>query len=305
MAAQTGDSGPEILGQVMFYNRIEPLSLEKHGRLGAKQIDRPFAFLGGQDVVPITVNEFAVAGACYPLIFAGDEKTPLAIMGIRSGENLFVSAAGDVDPEVYIPAFVRRYPFVFAADQGGSDDMLVCIDPTAPMIGENTEAPFFMDGKPSQFMENAIDFLKEFDRCGHATQIFVKTLVDMDLLEKKSTVISNINDKGEKAEVTADYYGVSEEKLNALPLEKFNQLREMNMVGPIYAHLVSLLTWQRLLYRAAARDRAQRPLGAAPANGASRAASAVPLGAAPPPPVSATPTPREPSPPPKKKGLFG
>jgi hypothetical protein len=320
MAAQTSGSEPQVTGQVMFYKQIEPLSAEKHRTLGAKQIERPFSFLADQDVVPLTVNEFPFAGGSYPIIFAGPEKMPLAVMGIRGGENLFV-ANGEVDPEVYLPAFVRRYPFVFATDQNGSGDMLVCIDRLAPMIGENTEAPFFIGDQPSQFMANAIEFLKEFDLCGQATQIFVKTLMDMDLFEKKQTVISNVNEKGESAQVTADYYAVSEEKLVALPADKFNALREMNMIGPIYAHLVSLLSWPRVLYRAAARDRAGMPLAAFPI-AASQAASQVaakpaapPMAATPTPPrpVSVAPTPpREPPKPPekppevkKKKGLFG
>ncbi|MEJ0022312.1 MAG: SapC family protein [Alphaproteobacteria bacterium] len=307
MAAQSSGSEPEITGQVLFYRQIEPLSYEKHGRLGAKQIERPFAFLGAQDVVPITANEFPVASACYPLIFAGPEKTPLAVMGIRSGENLFVSLEGDVDPEVYLPAFARRYPFVFATtDKSPEEELLVCIDPTAPMIGENTDTPFFTaDKQLSPLTQNAIEFLKEFDRCGAATTIFVRTLQEMDLFEQKSTVISNLNEKGEKAHVTADYFGVSEDKLNALPADKFNQLREMNMVGPIYAHLVSLLMWPRLLHRAAMRDRAAQglstPLGQTPAVNLPRAAPATPK-----PPIAASvPPPREPTPPPKKKGLFG
>jgi hypothetical protein len=149
----------ELTGNVMFYKQPEPLSLERHRTLGAKRVDKPFQFLGSSHVVPITVNEFGVAAGSYPVIFAGDKKTPLAVMGIRGGENVFVDRGGELDPEVYLPAFVRRYPFVFASD-GTSDRLLVCIDRAAPMIGENPEVPFFNGDEPSQYTQDAIEFCK-------------------------------------------------------------------------------------------------------------------------------------------------
>jgi hypothetical protein len=138
MSAGLGGEAP-LSGQVMFYRQPEPLSLERHRNLGAKRIERPFAFLLQAHVVPITVNEFGVAAGSYPVIFAGADKTPLAVMGARAGDNVFVSPNGEVDPEAYLPAFVRRYPFVFAADNAG-DRLVLCVDrprvsdPTRPRL---------------------------------------------------------------------------------------------------------------------------------------------------------------------------
>jgi hypothetical protein len=235
---------------VLFYRKPEPLSIEKHRGLGAKRIDRPFQFLFGSHVVPITVNEFAVAACSFPVIFAGENKTPLAVMGARGGENVFVNPVGDVDPECYLPAFVRRYPFVFAADEQG-ERMLVCIDRAAPMIGENPEVPFFEGDQPSQYTQDAIEFCKEFERHRRSTEEFVNQLRDFDLFEEKSISINNRTPQGEEETVkVADYFAVSEEKLNALPNDKAMRLRELNMYGPIYAHLISLLTWPKIIQRA-------------------------------------------------------
>jgi hypothetical protein len=291
MTAQASGAEPELTGQVMFYRQPEPLSLEKHRQLGAKRIERPFQFLVGSHVVPLTVNEFGVAAGSFPIIFAGPEKTPLAVMGARSGENVFISANGDVDPEVYLPAFVRRYPFVFATDQG-TENMLVCIDRAAPMIGENPEIPFFNGDQPSQYTQDAIEFLKEFERHRQASEFFVKALQELDLFEEKSVSISNRDEKGAEQQVkVADYFAVSEEKFNALPADKFNELREKGMLAPIYAHLISLLTWPRLIHRALLMNATAQ--GAPQSNGASNGASkgATPLGN--------TPKPEE-----KKKGKF-
>ena len=85
---------PELTGQVMFYRRPEPLSLEKHRDLGVKQIAAPFSFLRTAHAVPITVSEFGVAATCFPIIFVGNDRTPVAVMGVRQNENEYVDAAG-------------------------------------------------------------------------------------------------------------------------------------------------------------------------------------------------------------------
>ena len=124
---------PHITGQVLFYKDPQPLSAENHGGLGVKQIAEPFAFLREAHAVPVTVTEFGVSAASYPIIFVGDERTPVAVMGVRQGQNLFVDKNGFVFEDYYIPAFVRRYPFVFAADES-SDRLLLCVDRQAPMV---------------------------------------------------------------------------------------------------------------------------------------------------------------------------
>ena len=122
---------PELTGQVMFYKRPEPLSLEKHRNLGVKQVAAPFSFLKTAHAVPITVSEFGVAATCFPIIFVGPDKTPVAVMGVRQNENEYVDANGQPDPDTYLPAFARRYPFVFASDPK-SDKLLLCVSQVFP-----------------------------------------------------------------------------------------------------------------------------------------------------------------------------
>jgi SapC len=255
----TAEEQPELSGKVLFYQNPEPLSAERHRHLGAKRVDKPFQFLIGTHVVPITVNEFGIAACSYPVIFAGPEKTPLAVMGARGGENVFVNPNGDVDPEVYLPAFARRYPFVFASDSS-NENMLVCIDRAAPMIGENPEIPFF-EGEPPQptkYTQDAIEFLKEFERHRQATEFFVKAIEEAGLFEEKSVALTQQDEQGQDQRVTiADYYAISEEKLNALSPEKFQELREKGCIAPAYAHLISLLSWPKIIQRALTIAQAQ------------------------------------------------
>ena len=156
-SAGAGDQ--QTLGQILFYRQLEPLSVEKHRALGVSQVPNPFSFLSDTHLVPLTVDEFGLAAVCYPIIFDTQSKTPLAVMGLRPGMNVFLGADGSLDPEVYLPAFARRYPFlpVMAptgqqqpAPQGQDGDrVLVCIDRAAKMLSSTPELPFFEGDQPS------------------------------------------------------------------------------------------------------------------------------------------------------------
>jgi hypothetical protein len=242
MSAGTGGDN-QLSGQVMFYRQPEPLSIDRHRNLGAKRIERPFAFLLQAHVVPITVNEFGVAAGSYPVIFAGPDKTPLAVMGARSGENVFVSPAGEVDPEAYLPAFVRRYPFVFAADNSG-ERLVLCIDRAAPMIGENPDVPLFNGDQPSQYTQEAMEFCKEFERHRRATEEFLKIVTEYNLFENKTVTLANRNPDGTEGPVQT--------------IAELLRLKESGALGPIYAHMVSLLQWPKVIQRAMLRFQAQQ-----------------------------------------------
>jgi hypothetical protein len=239
-----------LTGNVILYKKPEPLSLAAHEKLGLCNIPRPFSFVERTHVVPLTVQEFGIAATAMPIIIAPDRKTPLAVMAARSGENLFVSADGHWEQDAYIPAFVRRYPFVFAADKEG-DSYVVCIDVEADMIGENSDVPMFENGQPTAYTNNAMEFLQDFERQRRATEEFMAVLTEFDLLEEKTVTFTPNNPDGTPGEPVrvADYLGVSEEKLNALPAAKLLDLKQRGALAAIYAHLVSLLQWQKLVQR--------------------------------------------------------
>src|SRR3546814_20501679 len=77
-------------------------------------MDGPFAFAKEGHAIPLTVGEFPLAAVTGPIIFVGEDKLPIAVMGLNGGANMFVGENGLFEPGVYIPAYVRRYPFVFA-----------------------------------------------------------------------------------------------------------------------------------------------------------------------------------------------
>jgi hypothetical protein len=250
----TNAQQPELTGNVLFYKNPQPLNPEQHAALGVKQIDQPFGFLRTAHAIPVTVTEFGTTASAYPIIFVGNDLTPVAVMGVRQNENLFVKEDGTTEADFYVPAFVRRYPFVFANDKD-SDRLLLCVDREAPMVTNQPDVAFFENGQPTEFTNNAIEFCKEFERQRRATADFVGVLQKFNLLEQKTVAFQprdqQGNSVGEQQKI-ADYMAVDEEKLNNLTNEQFVELRESGALGAIYAHMLSLLNWQRVIQRAVA-----------------------------------------------------
>jgi hypothetical protein len=238
----------QLAGSVLFYSSPEPLNAEMHGALGVNRTDKPYAFVARTHVVPLTVTEFAAAALSYPIVFVGDAKTPLAVMGLNDGANLFVSEDGEFRSEAYIPAFVRRYPFVFANDDT-NERLILCIDRKAPFISANPEVPFFEGGQPSGYTQNAMQFCNEFEGERRRTENFVELAKSLDLFEVREALFTPTNPDGSKGEPQklADYFCISEEKLKALPAEKFIELRDNGALGQMYAHIISLLGWDKLI----------------------------------------------------------
>lgn len=250
----------ELTGAVLFYQKPEPLAPELHGKLGVKTIDAPFRFAKAGHAVPLTVGEFPLAALTGPIIFVGDDKMPIAVMGLNPGDNMFVNEKGLFDPGVYIPAYIRRYPFVFATDDA-NERMVLCIDRDADFVVEGGEMPFFdADGQPSDYTKRCMDFCNNFEVERRRTVAFVDILKSLDLFETKTATFTPMNPDGSpgEAQKVAEYFGVSEEKLLKLPAEKLVELRDNGALSQIYAHLISLAGWDRLM--AIALTRAQQAM---------------------------------------------
>jgi len=254
--ATTQDDG-QLSGNVLFYTKPEPLSREMHGKLGVSRVDKPFGFAAAGHVVPLTVAEFGLAGLTYPIIFAGDKKQPLAVMGLSAGENLFVKEDGAFEVGAYVPAYIRRYPFVLANDDAG-ERMIVCIERNASIFREEgADMPLFDDkGEPSEYTQSAIKFCEDFETERRRTEQFVNLLTELDLFETKRAVFTpNLPGGGQgEPQLIADYFGVSEEKLRAIPADKLAELRDSGALEKIYNHLSSLVGWDRLVAVATARQ---------------------------------------------------
>jgi SapC len=244
----------QLTGSVLFYSQPEPLNPEHHGKLGLKAMAAPFAFAAGAHVIPLQVSEFGPASLCYPIIFAGEQKAPMAVLGVTAGDNVFVDANGQYDPNAYIPAFVRRYPFVLASNND-QEQLVVCIDRAAPMLVEGGEVPLFENGKLTPFAEQAVEFCSNFETERRRSDLFVNRLKELDLFEVKQANFQPRLPDGSLGEpvLVADYFAVSEEKLGKLSDAELKDLHVTGALRQCYAHLTSMFNWERIIGRASAR----------------------------------------------------
>jgi SapC len=251
MATDTSSGQPPAMlsGKVMFYEQPEPLDPVLHANLGMNRTDRPYSFAAHSHFVPLHVGEFGFAAVCYPIIFAGPERMPMAVMGLQANSNLFISEDGLLRPGYYAPSFLRRYPFVGARDdQAGR--VVVCIDRASSLWVEGkADVNLFENGEASEFTKTCIDFCGRFDADRTVTENFVKQLKDLDLLDPQQTMFTpNLPDGSQgEPQLVADYFAVSRDKLSALSVEQFESLRANGALTQIFAHLTSLHGWDKLL----------------------------------------------------------
>jgi len=254
----TQENNVSVSGNVMFYKNPKPLTKDAHAKYGVKPVDKPFEFMQDQHFLPLTAPEFGAAAASFPVIFAGAERAPLAVMGIRQNENLFVTE-GQFNQDFYMPAFARRYPFVLAGDQA-NDRFVVCVDEDAECVTNKKPVQNFFDkDETSNFTKEAFQFLQNYERDRQATVQMIETFKAEDLFEPKEMNFRGQNADGSPAEMQkiADYFAVNEEKLKNLPAEKLKDFSERGYLAVAHAHLVSLGNWQRLVNLTLRRSQAE------------------------------------------------
>src|SRR5690606_22748752 len=130
-----------------------------HGAWRARSVDKA-AWIGNQHAIPLTVDEFAQSQRHFPIVFsAGDRPVPLALLGLNEGVNVFFDAEGTMTEDAYVPAYVRRYPFLLAKLRPDSDEMSLCFDPSSDLLGEFKDGEaLFDEGQPSAHTKGLLDF---------------------------------------------------------------------------------------------------------------------------------------------------
>ena len=223
----------------LFYKDLQPLSSVDHADWRARGLDRA-DFLIDQHAVPLTSDEFTSACRFYPIVFsAGDNPVPLALMGLNEGVNTFVDADGKLKNPVYVPAYIRRYPFLLARLRPDSDELSLCFDPTSGVIGAYDDGdPLFEDGKPSETVNNILQFCQQFEEAGQRTGLFVEELQKADVLMDGEVSIQP--EDSDKPYVYRGFKMVDEAKLRDLRGDVLRKMMQNGMLPLIFAHLFSL-----------------------------------------------------------------
>lgn len=229
----------------LFYQKPEPLEAHKHARLALKK-NFGFKFTEHANAVPINLIEMPQVCHFYPIAFSPDgHATPVAILGLRDHENLFVDTKGNWRANSYIPAYIRRYPFIFSEMPQG-DKLSLCVDMSDTVVSESGDQPFFdAEGKASELSNNALEFCKSYHAAAQQTLAFSKTLADSDLLVDREAQLSVA---GNKRISFSGFRIINEEKLAALDEATIIDWHKKGWMAFIYAHLFSGAQWQNLTH---------------------------------------------------------
>ncbi len=251
-------SQPSANALPIFYAGLEPLSSNTHGDYKARQRDKA-PQLATTHAVPITVDEFVSVQRYFPIVFAsGESPVPLALMGLNEGVNVFFDAEGMPLGETYIPAYIRRYPYMLARLSPEAEELSLCFDPTSDLIGAFEDGdPLFEDGKPSETTNNILKFCEEFEMSAQRTALFVKELQEADLLMDGEVTIQPSD--SEQPFVYRGFQMIDETKLQELRGDELRKMNQSGLLALIYAHLFSLPLIRDVFSRQMAQGKVPAP----------------------------------------------
>jgi len=244
----------------LFYKEVVPLDRRRHASLFLAP-QPSYRYAATTNSVLLTVVEFPRACREYPIVFASDAQTifPLVVLGLRDTENLFVTREGKWDA-TYIPAYVRRYPFILSS-QPDSENLTVCIDRAAANLNTEDGIRMFENDQETDFMKGCVDFLKDFQNQYTITQQICARLKDLNILEPMQANIE-LN-TGAKLNM-GGFLAVNRRRLSELPAEQLAGLVRDGILELIYLHIHSMENFTRLIERFTNRspqDLANLPVG--------------------------------------------
>ncbi|MEI6486259.1 MAG: SapC family protein [Sphingomonadales bacterium] len=239
----------------LFYNGLAPLSSQLHPNHGIKPLGN-LAFTAGTHAIPVTVDEFPLVQRYFPIVFGvGENPAPLALVGLQEGENLYVNAEGQWDVNSYIPAFVRRYPFMLARLSPESEELSLCFDDTAGIVVDGEGDKLFDGAEPSETTKNVLQFCEQFEQAVMRTRAFMDELAKLDLLMDGEVTIQR--DGLAQPAVYRGFRMVDEQKLQNLRGDQARKMAQNGMMGLVYAHLFSLSLISPLFERQFAASQAK------------------------------------------------
>jgi hypothetical protein len=235
-----------VTKQLLIYGQVVPVSRQRHGDWSVK-VGTDYTFARQVNSVPLMAVEFENAAPEYPIVFTGTEEEimPAIILGI-SEENVYLTEAGQWEAK-YVPAFVRRYPFVFSKTED-EDRFTLCIDEEFEGFNQEGrgERLFDSQGEQTQYLKNVLGFLQEYQRHFQLTRAFCQKVKELDLLEPMQAKFRLPN--GEPMSLTG-FSAVSKERLKKLSGEQLEDLMQTGQLDLLYWHLQSMRNFSLMSQR--------------------------------------------------------
>ncbi len=211
------------------------------------------------------------------------------MLGLNEGVNVFFEDDGVVIGTPYIPAYIRRYPFLLAKLDQNSDNLSLCFDPQSDLVGQFDDgSPLFVDAKdlpqpeqsldekqmgqpaeplqglqPSQHTRDVLQFCEKFEEAGAKTQAFVKELKDAGLLMDGEVSI-NRGDSQDQPFIYRGFQMIDQKKLREMRGDQLRKWNENGMLPLIHAHLFSLDMMRVIFAKQVQQGKAPQPVANVP-----------------------------------------
>lgn len=231
------------------YGAVVPLDRTRHAGLGLKP-GHGYGWCSDLNAVFINGVEFFKAALDYPIAFAREPKSgefvPMAVLGLKQKQNLFVDTQGRWRPHAYVPAYFRRYPFCIAElplPKEGQPSRLVCVQ--EDQLSKDSPTPLFKaSGEPTPAWEPLLKLIEAVEGARQQTRVLTRRLEALQLLVPFDAVATS--NQGERLRLQG-MFRVDEEKLAEAQTKDVKTLIKKGEMRAIYAHLLSLENFARLL----------------------------------------------------------
>ncbi|KAA0968593.1 SapC family protein [Aureimonas fodinaquatilis] len=240
----------------LFYTDARVLRFADHAGLGIRRSNN-LRFAAAATTVPVMLSEFAAAIRFYPLVFIGREQpVPMLALGFDGGRNLFVDGVGSWRKDHYVPAYVRRYPFLASKDVSGNHQLQADFSSgrIVSLTGSTGVEPLFeADGAAAPYARTIMLLCQAIEKGGQQAAEFSSALLEAGLLSERKVEFES--DIGEAVRF-AGFYSVDERAFRALPAAKLADFSARGWLELIVMHIVSQQNWRPMM-QAVTRSRVQ------------------------------------------------
>ncbi len=224
--------------------RIMPLHPDQHSKLKVRS-GAEFHLVEKEHIIPLVVHEFVPASTDMPIVFVKNTDTgefqAVAMLGVKPGENLYVEDGKWLG--MYVPAILSQAPFRLVPNQHNRDQLMLAINEESSLVSKEEGELLFNDkGELTDYLNRRKKGIETYFEHTQITQAFLKLMAELELFVERTL---NIDMNDQKINLSGLYF-IDEEKLGALPDEKFLDLKKRGFLPVIYAHLISLNQMRRL-----------------------------------------------------------
>nr|WP_272213740.1 SapC family protein [Marinicella sp. W31]MDC2879690.1 SapC family protein [Marinicella sp. W31] len=235
----------------LFYHKPQILRFEEHKGLGLVA-KNDFSFSSEATAIPLSVTEFMPAVRHYPIVFidASGSPAPVAIVGLKQGRNLMLEQDGTWAAYAYVPAYIRRYPFILV-QAPNEDTRYLAYDSESGRVKPLSEAPdaapiFNEDGTASKVVEPMLQLCEAYHQHRAQDTAFLKAVAEADILVARHVDM----EFPDKTRYRLDGFSVIDpERYRKLPARTLKQWTEKGWADAVALHLASTQNWGLLMER--------------------------------------------------------